>query len=555
MGKIGRNQPCPCGSGRKYKKCHGWLGDSAPNASTSSPSDKMQVEEWHRAAERIRQAQQGLGRPIVGLKIDDHQIVAVRDKVYFSKKWKTFPDFLADYIKNKLDPAWGNAEIAKPFADRHPIIQWYDAYTRYQQKTIETPGEVHSAAVTGIVVCYLGLAYSLYLLDHNVELQARLIHRLKDPGNFQGAYYELTVANILIRAGFTLTLEDETDDASKHCEFAAISNHTGKKYWVEARMRSIAGLLGKTAMDGGPNGNPIARLIPHLNGALAKPAADERLIFIDLNAEPEFNQGQKPSWLARTIKRLEQYELEKLSPGASAYLFVTSMAFHRRLSDAPIIVAIPFGLGLPDFNKPGRMRLTEAYRRKQKHIDAYHIAESFAQYTNFPSTFDGSLPSESFGGGAMRPLIGATYHFDNINGKALIGTVHSATVTEQEKKMYISATDTEGQSHILQFPISDQELADYKAHPDAYFGNVVPVSKPITDRYSLFEWLIEVNKGLSRETLLERVANAPHFEALKKMSASELLAEYCEAMVAAFESSGVKLDSAGTGAAEAAKVT
>ena len=22
-GKIGRNKPCPCGSGRKYKKCHG----------------------------------------------------------------------------------------------------------------------------------------------------------------------------------------------------------------------------------------------------------------------------------------------------------------------------------------------------------------------------------------------------------------------------------------------------------------------------------------------------------------------------------------------------
>jgi uncharacterized protein YecA (UPF0149 family) len=22
-GKIGRNEPCPCGSGKKYKKCHG----------------------------------------------------------------------------------------------------------------------------------------------------------------------------------------------------------------------------------------------------------------------------------------------------------------------------------------------------------------------------------------------------------------------------------------------------------------------------------------------------------------------------------------------------
>jgi len=23
MTKIGRNDPCPCGSGKKYKRCHG----------------------------------------------------------------------------------------------------------------------------------------------------------------------------------------------------------------------------------------------------------------------------------------------------------------------------------------------------------------------------------------------------------------------------------------------------------------------------------------------------------------------------------------------------
>ncbi|WP_366816869.1 SEC-C metal-binding domain-containing protein [Myxococcus xanthus] len=22
-GKVGRNEPCPCGSGRKFKRCHG----------------------------------------------------------------------------------------------------------------------------------------------------------------------------------------------------------------------------------------------------------------------------------------------------------------------------------------------------------------------------------------------------------------------------------------------------------------------------------------------------------------------------------------------------
>ncbi|WP_177342962.1 SEC-C metal-binding domain-containing protein, partial [Pseudomonas sp. EGD-AK9] len=24
--KVGRNEPCPCGSGKKYKHCHGQIG-------------------------------------------------------------------------------------------------------------------------------------------------------------------------------------------------------------------------------------------------------------------------------------------------------------------------------------------------------------------------------------------------------------------------------------------------------------------------------------------------------------------------------------------------
>jgi hypothetical protein len=138
------------------------------------------------------------------------------------------------------------------------------------------------------------LAYSLYLLHHNVELQSRLVNRLKNPGTFQGAYYELIVANILIRAGFDLTLEDETDGDSKHCEFAAVSKRTGRKYWVEAKMRAVSGFFGKK--DGATDPNPISRLIPHLNSALQKPAADERLIFIDLNTEPTAGGG-KPPWI------------------------------------------------------------------------------------------------------------------------------------------------------------------------------------------------------------------------------------------------------------------
>ena len=362
--KIGRNEPCHCGSGLKYKKCHGSVdGGAAANTRAIQQS----VLERHRAGERVREAQQGLGRPIIGFETGDHQVVAVGNTIYFSKKWKSFPDFLADYIKQKIGGEWGNAEIAKPFADRHPLMQWYHAYCRYQEATIEKPGELATAQVTDVVACYLGLAYSLYLLDHNAELQERLLGRLKNPGNFQGAFYELFVANVLIRAGFELTLENEGDPATKHCEFAAVSQRTAKKYWVEAKMRSVAGLLAKTQSDGGADRKPLSRLIPHLNDALAKPAADERLIFIDLNTEPDLGADGKPTWHDTAVTRLERYEVEELQDGAKAYVFVTNIGFHRRLAETPTVAAAPFGLGMPDYNRPGHFRLSEIYRQKQKH--------------------------------------------------------------------------------------------------------------------------------------------------------------------------------------------
>ena len=347
MPKIGRNQPCPCGSGVKFKKCHGQLNESPPTM------DVLHARDRHEARERIRAIQQGLGRPIIATKVNDRQVVAVGKTIYWSKEWKTFPDFLGDYIKRKVGDEWGKSELAKPFAARHPLIQWYDAYCRYQQANIKTRGEVQSSTITGIVACYLGVAYGLYLLDHNVELQTRLIHRLKDPSNFQGAYYELIVASVLIRAGFALALEDETDPASKHCEFSAKSKATGKKYSVEARMRSVTGLLGRTAADGGPDGNPLSRLIPHLNGALEKPAHGERLIFIDLNTPFGTASDGAPDWVERAMQRLERYEQTELKTGTTAYVFVTNMEFHRRLDGIPMISAAPFGLGLQDFNRPG----------------------------------------------------------------------------------------------------------------------------------------------------------------------------------------------------------
>jgi hypothetical protein len=52
MAKIGRNQPCPCGSGLKYKKCHGSPGSEATTEAPVFMQNIQNVLEQRRASER-----------------------------------------------------------------------------------------------------------------------------------------------------------------------------------------------------------------------------------------------------------------------------------------------------------------------------------------------------------------------------------------------------------------------------------------------------------------------------------------------------------------------
>ena len=144
------------------------------------------------------------------------------------------------------------------------------------------------------------------------------------------------------------------------------------------------------------------------------------------------------------------------------------------LNETPLISALPFGLGMPDFNRPGYFRLSEIYRQKQKHIDAHNIGEALQKYPCLPTTFDGRLPSEAFGRSSSRVIIGETPTLED----GTIGTVTTAMMSETEKRVY--SGDSRGR--IFSQPISEDELADYKAHPEAYFGRIQPVSKKIESR-------------------------------------------------------------------------
>lgn len=122
--KIGRNDPCPCGSGKKFKKCCEGLSNLSNKPTTFNITHdeiRKKIEEMQ-ALQKQRERQQGMGRPIISLLHKGYRFVAVGSRLYYSPNWKTFHDFLLHYIKDILGSKWGNAEIAKPFEERHPIL-------------------------------------------------------------------------------------------------------------------------------------------------------------------------------------------------------------------------------------------------------------------------------------------------------------------------------------------------------------------------------------------------------------------------------------------------
>ena len=554
MAKFGRNQRCPCGSARKYKHCHGNPLHPKPLPPTQEAMKKIhKTIQRHEAEELVRVQQQGEGRPIISTIFKDHRFVAVGDKLHHSKKWKFFSDFLSDYLKTVMESEWGNSELKKDWDERHPILRWYHDYCTAQQASEKQPDGTYSAIPTGVVNCYLGLGYGLYLLHHNVELQSRLIERLKDRGNFQGAYYEIIVASCLIRAGFELTLEDETDEKEKHCEFSAVSKETGKKYWVEAKMKSVVGMLGKTKMDGSSRtSKPDSQVTTHLREALRKPANDERLIFIDVNtpgpSREDIENKRAPRWVETSARRIESREREQIE-GDRAYVFITNFPFHWHLEEeSPPKMALAYGLGIRDFSKPGEYRLSDMWKNKQKHIDGYNIMESLRKYPQIPMTFGGELPLESEDIG-NRVQVGEKYFFEDFGDKGVVAEVTSATISASEKKMYITIYTEDRESHIITREVTDRELEVYRAHTDGFFGIVQRQGEQIEDPYKLLEWMMEGYKDTPRERLLEMCRERPDLRQLEKLDDTEIRLALCESWTAALVQSAnlTEVESLGKG--------
>ncbi len=518
--KNGRNDPCFCGSGRKFKYCHGGVQHTLPVLLARDKAEKEIIEqgrrhfEKHKALELQRQKQQGLGRPIISIDYKGYRFVAVGNKFHYGK-WKTFPDFLAYYIKHTLDGEWGNAEIAKPLAERHPLMQWYDKICRLQAAHAKEPGALFSTPITGAVSAYNRLAYNLYLIAHNgKDIQTRLIARLKNKDNFQGAFFETQVAAWLIKAGFELEFEDESDGTSKHCEFTATYMATGEKYSVEAKSRKIES-----------TNTSRAKVGRKLYEALEKKANHKRLIFLDLNKPLHTKEAAEVAF-DRAERIVDQSEGLKINgmPAPAAYVCITNMNDQYALDTSTLATMISFrGFKIRDFMGAEFPSLREAARARERHWPMFQLFKSMEEHREIPQTFGGELPSEVFVPNPLPRLqIGQFYAVPGPDGAGVNAKLMQATVGN-DKAHCILHDPVTNRSWIGTFDMTSDELADYARHPDTYFGVYQRQTRRVETAMEIFDFMVDGYRDTPKERLIKLLPNYADQESLHAMSQKELV--------------------------------
>ena len=527
--KTGRNKPCPCGSGNKYKHCHGGVSNDSPRINSLSPELSRVIEmsrKKHEAAEYQRKIQQGLGKSIISTEIDGTRIVTVNNRVYQSREWKPFHDFLISYLIDTLDRDWFFSEVNKPTKEQHPIATWYVEKRIYQQTMPKDKSGIRSGKMDGSWAGFLSLAYHFYLLEHNEELQSYLLNRIKSPdrAHFYGHLHETLVFAVFIKAGYAIEFEDETDSSTTHPEITAINKISGKKFSVEAKHRQ-------------PGKDGFA-IFQQMKKALVKNCNHPRIIFIEMNCPADADSGSgRPKWIGHIEGQLDKMERNLKIPKDDgvpepAYVFLTNNPYSLYLgSDQYTPSAFLQGFKIDGFRTGHNFCLLSAMRaHREEHRDMYNLIESMKSFSNVPSTFDGGNPilMGECSGNEMK--IGNYYEIDHPDLGKVPAKLLQAIASEQTGLVYCNYELSNGTHCVCTDQLNDIELAAYKMHPETYFGVLEQKHSENKDLLGWYDFFWNSYKDSPKELMLEFFAHRENIEELKQLPQKKLAEKYCETM-------------------------
>jgi len=201
--------------------------------------------------------------------------------------------FLLPYVSRQLPEGWEKGERARPQPDRHPLLVWMEALAGdLEELSGSSDLEGLKRALSPESLAMILIANDLYTLDRARKLQRVLLDRATNPDGFQGAAHEIAVSATMIRAGFDIDFEDESDGSVKHPELVATHYETGVRVAVEAKSVHRQGVLGFTGGKPPPeaeSANPhkvVSQIYGQIERALPKAKPLPFIVFVDLNLPP-----------------------------------------------------------------------------------------------------------------------------------------------------------------------------------------------------------------------------------------------------------------------------
>ncbi|MBF6031479.1 SEC-C domain-containing protein [Pseudomonas sp. P115] len=507
---TGRNAPCPCNSGKKFKKCHGSLD--------LHEAERVAAGTRHEAREFQRREQQGLGRAIISTQVNGHRIVAVGRQLHTSKNWRTFHDFLRDYPRIVLGDDWWQEEIRKPKDDQHRIVVWFLRACE-QAAVREINYEESRLPATGALSAYIRFAYDLYALQHAVGVEPLLIDRIRSPRGFTGAMYEVRVAASLLRAGFTLELEDETDRRSTHVEFVATHVATGAKFSVEAKRREGTRLK-------------VNKL---LHSALTKHAEHPRIVFIDTNdGRLELHQFEKlPIALAETKRLLKCYTEDRVGRALPPAYVIATLTLEEHHLDA---TNLPFSFLLWGFRvndmQPAFKSLIEQVQTRHRHLPVFELIESMEKHRTIPVSFIGEADVFASNQPSDRLQIGFRYTVPGPGGVDVEAVLEGGVVMPEQKQAFCTFLGVNGERFMCMITMTNAELEAYKQHPSTFFGVVDRNAgrKPLRTAMDYFNFFWESARDTPKAKLLEHMKAASDISEMAALSQADLAMQYCVRM-------------------------
>lgn len=134
MAKTGANEPCTCGSGKKYKKCCRDKGEAASRRLILTPDRSNGIAEFVRKTQLDREKSKYDAPKYHEFELGGQKFRIVGRGVYPQPHSGQLSDIIIEHLKTQvLGQKWLEVEAQKAPEEQHIVIRWLNTWTEMRQ--------------------------------------------------------------------------------------------------------------------------------------------------------------------------------------------------------------------------------------------------------------------------------------------------------------------------------------------------------------------------------------------------------------------------------------